>query len=249
MQLSIIILAKNEAELIRQCISSAKLLHPSEIIVIDDNSTDDTAVIAKSLGAQVIIHTKKDFAEVRNFALQKAGGEWIFYIDADEVVSDDLVQEVKSVLSQNVDVIAYTITRHNYYLGKAWPKNEKILRLFKKDHLDKWFGELHETASVKGSAGKLHAPLYHYTHRNLSEMVANTVIWSDIEAKLRFDAKHPPVSWWVMPRVMLPTFIDYYFKQGGWKIGTVGLIESIYQAFSIFITYAKLWELQQSKPK
>ena len=55
------------------------------------------------------------------------------------------------------------------------------------------------------------------------------------------------MTWWRFPRVMYTSFFDYYIRQGGWKIGTVGLIESMYQSFSIFITYARLWEMQQEK--
>jgi hypothetical protein len=78
-------------------------------------------------------------------------------------------------------------------------------------------------------------------------MVEKTNKWSVIEARLRFDAGHPPVVWWRFPRVMLQAFSNSYITQGGWKAGAVGLMESMFQAFSIFITYAKLWELQQDK--
>jgi hypothetical protein len=78
-------------------------------------------------------------------------------------------------------------------------------------------------------------------------MVQKTNSWSDIEARLRLEANHPPVSWWRIIRVMITGFVNSYFSQQGWRAGTVGFIESIYQAYSIFITYAKLWELQQKK--
>ncbi len=78
-------------------------------------------------------------------------------------------------------------------------------------------------------------------------MVDNTLVWSEIEANLRLATGHPPVTWWRIPRVMTTTFFDYYVFQNGWRIGTVGLIESMYQAFSTFITYARLWEMQQKK--
>ena len=68
--------------------------------------------------------------------------------------------------------------------------------------------------------------------------------WSTIEAELRFKARHPKMTWWRFPRVMFTAFYDSYIKQKGYKVGAVGIMESMYQAFSIFITYAKLWELQ-----
>lgn len=247
MKLSVVVLARNEAELIGECIDSVKPLSPMEILVIDDDSTDDTASIAQYKKAHVIHHKKKDFAEARNFGLEKAKGEWLLYIDADERVSPELAKEIREILfTSPTDITGYTLRRVNYYLGKRWPFEEKITRLFRRENLKGWFGELHESARVDGEIEELTQTLFHFTHRSLAEMVENTIVWSEVEAKLRFDAGHPPVSWWRMPRVMVPTFIDYYIKQGGWRLGTIGLIESIYQAFSIFITYARLWEMQNN---
>jgi len=75
-------------------------------------------------------------------------------------------------------------------------------------------------------------------------MVDKTLGWSKTEAELRFDSNHPKITWWRFPRVMISAFVNSYIIQGGWRVGTAGLVESIYQAFSIFITYARLWEKQ-----
>jgi len=117
--------------------------------------------------------------------------------------------------------------------------------LFLKKKLICWKGILHETAYIDGVMGELQAPLIHNTHRTLAEMVIKTNEWSGYEARLRFDAHHPKMVWWRFLRVMMTGFNQSYFKEGGWRAGTVGWIESIYQAFSMFITYAKLWEMQQ----
>ncbi len=244
MKLSVVIITKNEAKIIEKCLNSVKLLHPFETLVIDDSSTDKTREIAMKEGARVVKHPKNNFAEIRNYANKIAQGDWLLHIDADELVTKELAQSVTQELS-NPQVTGYQIKRVNFYLGKRWPKKENILRLFKKNACKGWFGDVHETVQVEGPVGQLNGELLHYTHRNLTEMVTNTIVWSEIEANLRFEAKHPPVVWWRIPRVMLTTFWDYYVSQGGWSVGTVGLIESIYQAFSMFITYARLWELQQ----
>jgi hypothetical protein len=78
-------------------------------------------------------------------------------------------------------------------------------------------------------------------------MLNKTIEWSKIEAQLRLNAHHPKVVWWRLIRVMLTGFWDSYIKQGGWKAGTAGFIESIYQAYSMFVTYATLWEMQKEK--
>lgn len=247
MKLSAVIIAKNAEGLIKDCIESVRFC--DEILVIDDSSTDKTKEIAKELGARVIEEHAKSFAEKRNIGLRFAKGEWVFYIDTDERVNDSLCESIMDTVSsiKNLPYVAYKVRRQNFYLGNhPWPMIERLERLFKKSQLKEWYGELHESPKIDGEVGELKGLLLHYTHRDLSSMLAKTIVWSDAEAKLRFNAHHPKMTWWRFPRVMMTAFIDSYFKQGGWKAGAMGIIESIYQAFSIFITYAKLWELQQS---
>lgn len=247
MDVSVCILTKNESEMITDCIKSVLALEPKEIIVIDDNSLDATVDKSRHLGAKVFTYTKKNFADARNYGLSKARGKFLLYIDADERLSKDLVDEIRQTLATS-SAKAFRLHRKNYYLGKPWPKEEYLERLFIKESLTKWYGEVHESPIVQGTTESLSGFLLHYTHRNLKEMIENTLAWSKIEAELRFRAHHPPVVWWRFPRVMVTVFFNYYFTQGGWKVGTVGLIESMYQAFSIFITYARLWEMQQKLP-
>lgn len=242
MKLSAIIIAKNEAPRIATCITS--LSWADEIIVVDNGSTDATREIAKKRGATVLSSKEHDFARLRNIGKEKSLGEWIFYVDADEVVTKELAKEIQEVTYPQV---AYAIRRTNVYLGHPWPREEKIIRLFHRSALKEWHGKLHESPHVEGDVGELHAPLLHDTHRTLEEMVAKTNEWSEVEATLRLRSGHPPVVWWRFLRVMLTAFFDSFVKQGGWRAATVGWIESIYQAFSMFITYAKLWEMQQGK--
>lgn len=246
-KISAIIIAKNEEKLIKECMESVAFC--DEILVVDGGSEDKTNDIAKNMGAKIIKEPFSDFATARNIGLQKATGEWVFYIDADERVTKELQKSIEDIVaSASVEHAAYKVHRKNFFLGNhPWPHIESMERLFYKKDLTKWFGELHESAQVNGSVGTLHGYLLHYTHRNLTLMVAKTNTWSTIEAKLRFDAHHPPVYWWRFPRVMLTAFYEYFITQKGYKAGVVGVIEGIYQAFSMFITYAKLWEMQENQ--
>jgi len=248
-KISAVIIAKNEETMIEDAIRSLKFA--DNIIVIDNKSTDKTAEIAQKLGAKVYSSEINDFAKLRDFAKTKVKTTYILYIDADERVSTDLATEIKKVVKQNSeDIACYRLSRQNYYLGNnPWPYIEKLERMFRTNKLKKWSGKLHETAIYEGKPQDLDSLIFHYTHRNLTQMIEKTNIWSDIEAKNRYDSNHPPMVWWRFPRVMVSEFSNSYFSQGGWRAGTVGLIESIYQAFSIFITYSKLWELQQKNEK
>lgn len=242
--ISAIIIAKNEQDRIARCIDSVSWI--DEIIVIDNGSTDNTASIAEKKGALILSSRTNSFSELRTVGLQRARSDWILYVDADEVVTEDLKEEILSTVNTH-EFNGYFIKRRNYYLGQKWPTMDRMQRLFYKPMLKEWRGELHETAVIEGPMGVLKQPLIHNTHRTLEEMVAKTNEWSEIEAKLRLRAHHPRIVWWRLLRVMLTALYDSFIRQGGWRAGTAGLIESIYQSFSIFITYAKLWELQQSK--
>jgi glycosyltransferase involved in cell wall biosynthesis len=246
-KISGIVITKNAEEIIADCLDSLSFCQ--EIIIIDNKSEDRTREIAEKMGAKVIEYSSDNFSEMRNMGMKKAMGEWLLYIDADERVTPLLGEKIiKSINNSANKSVGFYVERKNYYFGNhEWPYVEHLERVFKKDKLEGWYGRLHESPKVKGEMGTLEGYLLHYTHRNLTSMVNKTIEWSKIEAELRFKSGHPKMTWWRFPRVMLTAFFDSYIRQGGWKVGTVGLIESMYQSFSIFITYARLWEMQQKK--
>lgn len=246
MTISTIIITKNEEKNIVDCIESISF--SNQIIVIDNDSTDRTVEIAKRANADVVSKKFDDFSKQREEGLKLNKSDWILYIDADERVPEELKNEILSLISEKSSEDIYKLRRKNYYFGKyEWQAVEKMERLFRKDALKGWHGKIHETPVVQGEIGELVSPLIHYTHNDLSSMLNKTIVWSDTEAKLRIDANHPKMTWWRFPRVMIATFFSYYFKQKGYKLGTAGLVESIFQSYSTFITYAKLWEAQNSK--
>ena len=243
--ISAIVIARNEEKMIKECLASLSFCN--EIVVIDNGSGDKTVKISKKMGAKVFEYKSadKDFSDLRNFGAGKTTTDWILYVDADERVPLRLKEEIESKILNDSSFDAYKVKRKNFYFGDyEWPYVEKIERLFKKKSLKGWEGSLHESPIIDGRIGETEYFLIHHTHKDLSSMVEKTLKWSKIEAELRFEANHPKMIWWRFPRVMISAFINSYIMEGGWKVGTAGLVESIYQAFSIFITYAKLWEKQ-----
>ncbi len=242
--LSVIILARNEEARIARCVRS--LSFADEILVFDNGSDDRTAEIAKKHGAVVHALQSSDFSKLRNSTVTYAKGSWILYVDADEWVSAELAENIRRILIPETmeHPVAYELYRKNYYLGQPWPTGEWMLRLFLRSSMGLWKGELHETPTTHGEVGRLKGILFHDTHRTLEEMVKKTNEWSETEAALRLAASHPPITWWRLMRVMITGFTDSFFRKCGYRAGTMGWIESIYQGFSMFITYAKLWEMQ-----
>ncbi|MEX2012946.1 MAG: glycosyltransferase family 2 protein, partial [Candidatus Levyibacteriota bacterium] len=246
--ISAIIIARDEEDRIADCLDSVSFC--DEVIVVDNASSDRTSQIAQRMGAKVVNADFHDFSELRNLGLKKASGKLVLYIDADERIDPVLKKNIENIARVADGASIYRVIRKNFYLGNhEWPKTEKMERLFRRDDLKGWKGKLHESPIIFGRSAELDGFLLHYTHRNLSQMLKKTIEWSKVEAELRYNAGHPRMSWWRFPRVMAGTFLNYYIVQGGYRIGTAGLVESMYQAFSIFTTYARLWELQNSGPK
>lgn len=242
-----VVIAKNEEEMIEECLSSLSFC--DQVIVVDTGSTDQTISIASRKGAKVYTFAGDNFAAIREFAASKVRTTWLFYLDADERVTKELAEQIRAQIDDSKQKInAFRVKRKNYYFGNhPWPTVERLERVFKRSSLKGWQGELHETAVVEGEIGDVDGVIKHFTHRDFSSMVEKTNKWSEKEARLRLKADHPPITWWRFPRVMATAWYDSYIKQRGFKAGTVGILESVYQMFSIFVTYAKLWELQQKK--
>jgi glycosyltransferase involved in cell wall biosynthesis len=241
--LSVVILTKNEEKMIQNCINSVKNI-AGEIIAIENGSTDNTVQILQNNNCKIIQSDNPSFAVRRDLGLQNASGDWILYLDADERVTPELSTEIVNIISKNDALSGYILNRKDYYFGRERETFSPMHRLFRKSALKRWIGELHESPEVTGPVGTLDNYLVHLTHTDIHSMLINTLKWSSQEAELRFHQNHPPVVWWRLLRVMITAFWNSFVIQKGYKAGTEGWIEALYQSCSIFMTYAKLWELQ-----
>ncbi|MFH1601744.1 MAG: hypothetical protein ABIB61_02185 [Candidatus Shapirobacteria bacterium] len=115
--------------------------------------------------------------------------------------------------------------------------------------MKKWTGKLHERPVYKGNLGYLKNPIKHLTHRDLTSMLEKTIKWTQTEANLLYKSSHPPMAAWRIARMMFTKFWERVIKQGAWRDGTVGWINSIFETFNTFIIYARLWEKQQERKR
>lgn len=246
-KLSVIIIAKNEEKKIEKCLESVKWA--DEVIVIDNESTDKTASIAKKYGAKLISFKGGTYSERKDKGAEVAHGNWLMYVDADERVTTELRKEIEDrVLKYDGATSVYAIPRRNIILGKEmkhggwWP--DYVKHLLKKSTLKGWKGDLHEEPVYEGRLEHLSSALLHHKHDNLSEMIEKTNTWSSIEAKLMLDVNHPPMN---LVRFSTAVFRELWLrliKKMAFLDGTEGVIYAIYQVYSRFISYAKLWEMQ-----
>jgi glycosyltransferase involved in cell wall biosynthesis len=115
--LSVVIITKNESTRIRECIQS--VLWADDIVVVDDESTDDTAAIARELGARVEVRRMDNEGRHRNAAYAMAKNEWVFSLDADERVTPELEAEIRQILIAGTPCNGFGVPRKNY-VGKYW---------------------------------------------------------------------------------------------------------------------------------
>lgn len=253
--ISAIIITKDEEKMIKECLTSLDFV--DEIIVIDTGSTDQTNAIAKKHKARVEKYSGvANFASWRNFGLKKAKGEWVLYIDADERITPGLKKEILTQITNSLPAdrkdqfSGYALPRRNIILGKELKHGgwypDYVKRLYKKTALKGWSGDLHEEPIFAGDLGHLKNDLLHVKHETFFEMVEKTNKWSAIEAKLMFDAKHPPMN---LPRFITAMGREFWHRmivKRAYLDGKVGIMFALYQVFSRFVSYAKLWEMQNT---
>lgn len=243
--LTVVLTFYNEENHIRACIENARLLTDS-IILIDTESTDSSADIARDMGYEVISCPYQKFVEpTRNFAIFHVKTEWFFIIDADERFSPELMKEIAETLP-TTEKTHFKITKKNLFAGKWWLrhggwKSDSAIRCIKTSAFRNWPAEIHSTPEVEGEGGHFQALLDHHIHPTLENMVDKTILYEDMESNLLYNAKKP---------VSTPLFFRKFFgelyrrliKHSGYLDGIPGVIESVYQAYSKTVTYLYLYE-------
>jgi (heptosyl)LPS beta-1,4-glucosyltransferase len=188
---------------------------------------------------------------VRNKGMKEAKGDWVFYVDCDERVLSNLRTEIMEKI-QASNFSAFAVSRKNIIFGQDVSygpyKKDWMIRLFRKDKFEIWVGKVHEYGKFKGDLGYTENSLLHLTHRDLDHFVSKALEWSKIDAKLRLDSGHPKMTKKRFIRILVTQSYEELIKRRGLFGGTVGIIDSVLQVFSFFMTYVRLWQMQQEKP-
>jgi glycosyltransferase involved in cell wall biosynthesis len=169
---SAIVITKNEADAIADALTS--LSWADEIIVVDAESTDDTVAIARRFTDRVYVRPWNGYVDQKNHAATLASHDWVFSLDADERVTEELSKEIRTLLTKEPTVRGYRMPRVSFYLGR-WMRTTDMypdyqLRLYDRRHA-RWDGmHVHESVKVdSGLVGYLNSELQHYPYKDLSE--------------------------------------------------------------------------------
>ena len=241
--ISVVLITYNEQENIKRTLEAIKDF-ASEIIIVDSHSTDNTRQIAKSQGAIVYEEDWKGYREQKNSALRKATNEWILSIDADEVITNELKEEIANVIA-NPQADGYFINRRTVFLGKKlkyalYP--DRQLRLVKQKANPIWTGgSVHELLKIDGKTAQLKGYVLHYSYRDLNDYILRLNKYARLWAEdaLRKNKK-PNINRLIISP--LTAFIKNYFLKLGLLDGMRGFIVSCATSYYSLLKGFYLWE-------
>jgi len=249
-QLSVVIITHNEEENIPRCIHSVKDL-ADEILVVDSFSADRTVEICNSSGCKVISNQFEGYGQQKQFGVEQAANKWILSLDADEVVTDELKQEIKTLMQKEPILHGgYYIPFSLFYMGKilrhSGTGNEFHLRLF-----DRTMGrftevKVHEGVEITGPVGTLKGKIIHYSYRDLFHHLQkiNTYTTQAAEEYTTHGRKFSKA--WVALKFPVSFFVFYILKLGMLD-GYPGFLWSFFAAFYGSVKVAKTIEMQEHK--
>ena len=254
MKISIVLITLNEeANLPRTLASVMPLVRDGqgEIIVVDSGSTDRTLEIARSHGAKIFIEEWKGFAAQKNSAMQKASGDWILQLDADEALEEELAEEINRELDESGSLVGYWIPRKNYFLGR-WIKHggfypDPKLRLIRRGAGKFEEYGAHPTIKVHGPTGRLKNALTHNSYPTLRGYIDHMNSYSSSGAEVAVAKGR--LGFNLLNIVLRPklTFLYNYIFRLGFLDGREGFLLHLYHAVYVSWKYAKAWELSRNK--
>lgn len=243
-QLSACVIAQNESARIERCLRS--LQFADELIVLDGGSNDNTMDIARRCGAAVFERSFDNFINQKNHVISLAQGEWVLVVDADEVVSPALAEEVRACLRAPSGRVAFWIPRMSFYLQR-WIRHcgwypEYKLRLFRRGEGQFVGDTVHEGVEFHGPSAKLRAHLEHYSYESISDHLARIHRYSSAIAQQKYDRGRRSSVLWAILKSISKFWITFIYHRG-FMDGRAGLVISVLAGYYNFLKYIKLWEL------
>ena len=245
-KLSAIITTYNEADVIAETLR--RLAFADEVLVVDSFSTDGTPEIARRCGVRVLQHEYESPAAQKNWAIQQVGGEWVFVVDADEWVTEELAEEIKATIASRDAREAYDIKRRNFFLGKeikhsGW-QNDWVTRLFRRGKARYAERQVHEVMEMEGAVERLRGRLLHHSYRTMDDYwkkLWRYAEWNALEAG-RAGRKVSPAFMVFHPGLR---FLKAYLVQGGFLDGGHGLVVCLLTAMYAAAKDVRVWEMRQ----
>jgi glycosyltransferase involved in cell wall biosynthesis len=248
-KVSAVIITYNEEGIIRKTLS--KLGWCDEIVIVDSGSTDKTIELCQQFDCRIYTHSFEGYGEQKKYGVSKAKNDWILCIDADEVLSEPLVEEINKELSKSEIIFSgFAIPRTLIYMNKPFrygkEANAPIVRLFDR-RKGGWDGALvHEKVILNGKLGKLSHVIWHYSYFSYEQHLNKINQYSSLGA-IKLLQKNKIKNKYILALSIPFNFIKYYVWDRNFLNGFHGFTWSLVNTFYHFFKYAKLYEISKEK--
>ncbi|MBI4395761.1 MAG: glycosyltransferase family 2 protein [Elusimicrobia bacterium] len=248
-RLSAIIIALNEERDLPACLESLKGV-ADEIILVDGHSTDKTRDIARAHTDKVFENTWTGYGPQKQFALDRATGEWVLNVDADERISPDLAREIKSVLQANdASINAFDLPFHVHFLGSRLRFGgcfrESHVRLFRRDKARYTGQQIHEGIQVEPPIGRLNGAVLHESYKDFSEYLEKCNKYTGLIARGKHAAGKRFRAW---QHLRLPwEFFVRYFVKLGFLDGNAGFVYAALSAYYAWLKHVRLIDMERGE--
>lgn len=247
--LALVVVTKNEENHIERCLRSVPFA--SDVVVLDSGSEDRTLILARECGARIFVEEWRGFGPQKKRGAELAEQDWILSLDADEALSPELAEEISRVFETLDPHTGYLLPRRSFHLGRwidhgGW-RPDRQLRLFNRRHSQWNEARVHEKVIVEKTA-RLNEPILHWVFDDLSDQVITNDKYSSLQARALFD-RGARFSLWKLIFKPWGKFFETYFFKRGFMDGLPGFIISVSAAYSLFLRFAKLWELEQRRKR
>lgn len=247
-RISALIIAYNEKGYIERCIESVSFA--DEIIVVDSYSTDGTFEYLKAQPkVKVIQHPFVNFTLQKSFALKQATNDWVLFLDADEVISENLKSEILQTVNGDSEIVAYWFYRkfmfqneHLRFSGWQTDKNYRLFRKSKAQFSDKKI--VHETLDVDGESGIFKELLVHYCYKNFEDYKCKMLKYGRLKAQESF-YREKQFNYFYLIFKPVWKFFNHYFLRLGFLDGKKGITICYLNALSDLERYRELKKLEK----
>lgn len=246
---SVVLAVYNEEDNLKRCLNSVKNM-ADEIVIVDGGSKDRTLKVAESFNAKIIQakNNPQNFHVNKNIAIDAASKDWILQLDADEVISDELVQEIKQAVT-STKINGYWLPRKNFFLGRFLTKGgqypDYTLRLYRNGTGRLPGKDVHEQAIVEGKVGYLKNDLLHLKDKNFAIYLSRFNKYTDLLATQHYQAHLTINAMSFISYIFLKPimwFVKSYIRHRGYVDGFPGFIFSLFSSLRFPVAYLKLWE-------
>ncbi len=250
LDLSVVIITKNEEKNIVKCLEKIKNI-ANEIIIIDSFSTDKTKEIVNNIKANIIFKEVlwQGYGKTKNFGINLAKSKWILSLDADEVLTDELIKEIEIVINKESDIFGYYVPRTLFFCNKAlhyggtYPDYQ--LRLFKNGAGLFNNSDVHEKLILNGKKGYLKNSMFHYSYHSIFDYFERFNLYTTLDAEKMYNSGK---------KINILKLFSFNFRLFNKLIIKRGILDGFYGIFYHFfssmypiVKYAKLFEIYQNK--